>query len=81
MTLIRGQLDAKGTKLYIEAGVDHESIPLPWKAFAGREILLGGRSSAEDLDQAFLFDAATGCLLYSPLGRDDTEPGNQPSHG
>ena len=81
MTLIRGRLDAEGSNLFIDAGVDRESIPLPWKEFAGREILLGWRSSEGDLDQAFLFDAATGCLLSSPLGRDDTEPGNQPSHG
>ena len=83
MTLVRGRLGADPMSLSLESRVDLESIPPSWQAFAGREILLGWRSSTDDrtLSRAFLFDAVTGGLLYFPAGVGDTEPGNQPSHG
>jgi multiple sugar transport system ATP-binding protein len=80
MTLHHGRLDADPMSLSLAGTVDPRSIPPSWEAFAGRDVLLGWRSSGDrDLGQALLFDALTGCLL-SP-SEADTRPGNQPPAG
>ena len=83
MTLLQGRLGADPMSLSLETGIDLESIPSHWKVFAGREILLGWRSSEDerDLGRAFLFDAVTGCLLHSPSGGGGIQPGNQSATG
>ncbi len=83
MTLHRGRSSGDPVSLTLESGIDLAPIPPSWNRFAGREVLLGWRSSEDDRDpnRAFLFDATTRCLLHSPGGEDDIEPGNQPDKG